>query len=61
MNPNSQDSVKEQGNDRIAVFVDDYNVSHRDFKYVIDEIKNYGRIICSYVYADWSQGIYLSI
>jgi uncharacterized LabA/DUF88 family protein len=46
---------REQGNDKIAVFIDGDNVSYRDIVYVIDEIKNYGRIICSYVYSDWSQ------
>lgn len=40
--------------EKIAVFIDGDNVSHNIISLIIDEIKNYGRIICCNVYADWS-------
>lgn len=42
-------------NETIAVYFDGDNSSHADVKNVLDEIKNYGRIIISQVYGDWSQ------
>lgn len=41
-------------NETIAVYFDGDNSSHTDVKIVLDEIKNYGRIIISQVYGDWS-------
>ena len=40
--------------EKIAVFIDGDNVSHNIISLIMNEIKNYGRIICCNVYADWS-------
>ena len=40
--------------EKIAVFIDGDNVSHKIISLIMNEIKNYGRIICCNVYADWS-------
>ena len=42
-------------NSTIAVFIDSDNVSPKDMPLIINEIKNYGRIIISRIYTDWSK------
>ena len=39
----------------IAIYIDGDNVSSKDIDIILNEIKNYGRIIISRVYGDWSQ------
>lgn len=41
--------------DTIAVYIDGDNISHNEIKIILDEIKNYGRIIINRVYGDWSE------
>ena len=38
----------------IGVFIDGDNISSSELKYIIEEIRNHGRIIISSVYGDWS-------
>lgn len=40
---------------QIAVYFDGDNVSYKDANIIVNEIKNYGSIIFSKVYGDWSQ------
>jgi len=42
-------------NETIAIYIDGDNVCYRDADIILNEIKNYGRIIISRVYGDWSQ------
>jgi uncharacterized LabA/DUF88 family protein len=41
--------------DNIAVYIDGDNASHKDFSYVFEEIKKYGRIIIGRIYGDWTR------
>ena len=41
--------------DTIAVFIDADNVSSKDIGVIMQEIKNYGKIIINRVYTDWSK------
>ena len=41
--------------DNIAVYIDGDNASHKDFSYVYEEIKKYGRIIIGRIYGDWTK------
>jgi len=38
----------------VAVFIDAENVSHNDIPYILMEVKKFGRLIVSRLYADWS-------
>jgi uncharacterized protein (TIGR00288 family) len=40
--------------EKIALFIDGDNISHKDASLIINEVKSYGKIILSMVYADWS-------
>ena len=42
-------------NESIAVYIDGDNINHKDIEIILNEIKNYGRIIISNVYGDWSK------
>jgi len=39
--------------EKIAVFIDGDNINSSDIEVILNEIKNYGRIISCKVYADW--------
>ena len=39
----------------IALFIDGDNTSYKDIEIILEEVKNYGRIIISRVYGDWSK------
>ena len=41
--------------DNIAVYIDGDNASYKDFSYVYEEIKKYGRIIIGRIYGDWTK------
>jgi uncharacterized protein (TIGR00288 family) len=41
--------------ENIAVYVDGDNANHKDFCYIYEEIKKYGRIIIGRIYGDWSK------
>lgn len=41
--------------ENIAVYIDGDNASHKDFSYVYEEIKKYGRIIIGRIYGDWTR------
>lgn len=41
----------------VGVFIDSENISHNDLPYIMMEIKKFGRIIVSRLYADWSSGV----
>ena len=38
----------------VGVFIDAENVSHNDIPYILMEVKKFGRLIVSRLYADWS-------
>lgn len=40
--------------DLIAVFIDGDNISHKYIPVILQEIRNYGRIIINNIYCDWS-------
>jgi uncharacterized protein (TIGR00288 family) len=42
-------------NESIGIYIDGDNASYKDAEIMLNEIKNYGRIIISRVYGDWSQ------
>lgn len=42
-------------NESIAIYIDGDNVNYKDADIILNEIRNYGRIIISRVYGDWSQ------
>ena len=42
-------------NETIAIYIDGDNTCYKDADIILNEIKNYGRIIISRVYGDWSQ------
>lgn len=42
-------------NESIAIYIDGDNASYKDADIILNEIRNYGRIIISRVYGDWSQ------
>ena len=45
------------GDKNVGVFVDMENVSHNDLPYILMEVKKFGRIIVSRVYADWTTSV----
>lgn len=44
----------EDNNEIIGVFIDGDNISHKSIPVILQEIRNYGKIIINNVYCDWS-------
>ena len=47
--------------DLIAVFIDGDNISHKNIPVILQEIRNYGRIIINNIYCDWSSSEYYKL
>lgn len=47
--------------DLIAVFIDGDNISHKNIPVILQEIRNYGRIIINNIYCDWSSPEYYKL
>ena len=39
----------------LAVYIDGDNASYKEFQYIHEEIKTYGRIIIGRIYGDWTK------
>ena len=61
INMSKEKKFNKPESDLIAVFIDGDNISHKNIPVILQEIRNYARIIINNIYCDWSSSEYYKL